>query len=72
MFHDRSKHIEMSYHFIRDLVQRGAMKLQYIRADEQITDILTKPLSASKFVYFRDKLGMVENGSLAERECCFF
>ena len=69
VFHDRSKHIEMKYHFIRDLVERGALKLQYIRTDEQIVDILTKPLSASKFVYFRDKLGMAENASLAEREC---
>ena len=58
VFHDRSKHIEMRYHFIRDPVQRGALKLQYIRTDEQIVDILTKPLSASKFVYFRDKIGM--------------
>ena len=45
------------------------MKLQYIRTDEQIVDILTKPLSASKFVYFSDKLRMAENASLAEREC---
>ena len=69
VFHDRLKHIEMRYHFIREIVQRGALKLQYIRMDEQIADILTKPLSASKFVYFRDKLGMAENTSLAEREC---
>ena len=69
VFHDRLKHIEMRYHFIRDLVQRGALKFQYIRTDEQIANILTKPLLASKFVYFRDKLGMVENASLAEREC---
>ena len=69
MFHDRSKHIEMRYHFIRDLVQRGALKLQYIRIDEQIADILTKPLTVLKFVYFRDKLGIAENYSLAEREC---
>ena len=68
MFHDRSKHIEMRYHFIRDLVQRDAQKLQYIRTNENIADILTKPLSTSKFVYFRDKLGMAENASLAERE----
>ena len=59
----------MKYHFIRDLVQRGTLKLQYFRTDEQIIDILTKPLTTSKFVYFRDKLGMAENASLAEREC---
>ena len=69
LFHDRSKHIKMMYHFIRDLVQRGALKLQYIRTDEHIVDILTKPLTTSKFVYFHDKLGMVDNASLAEREC---
>ena len=69
VFHDRSKHIDMRYHFIRDLVQRGALKLQYIHTDEQIVDILTKPLTASKFMYFRDKLGMAENASLTEREC---
>ena len=59
----------MRCHFIRDLVQRGALKLQYIRTDEQIADILTKPLTTSKFVYLCDKLGMAENASLAEREC---
>ena len=69
MFHDLSNHIEMRYHFIRDLVQIGALKLQYIRTDEQIADIFTKPFTASKFMYFRDKLGMAYNSSLTEREC---
>jgi hypothetical protein len=69
VFHDRSKHIEIIYHFIRDRVQKGVVKLQYISTDEQIADILTKPLVKGKFVYFRDKLGVVENTSLAKREC---
>ena len=69
MFHDRSKDIEMKYHFIKDLVQRGTLKLQHIHTDEQIVDILTKPLTTTKFVYFRDKLGITKNTSLAEREC---
>ena len=69
MFHYRSKHMEMRYHYLRDMVQKGAIRLQYISTDEQITDALTKPLSATKFAYFRDKLGMAENASLAEREC---
>ena len=30
MFHDRSKHIEIKYHYIRDMVQRGAVRLQYV------------------------------------------
>jgi hypothetical protein len=59
VFHDRSKHIEIHYHFIRDMVQRGALKLQYISTDEQVADVLTKPLFRVKFEHFRDKLGIV-------------
>ena len=51
------------------MVQKGAIKLQYIRTEEQIADILTKPLSYGKFVHFQDKLGVTENVSLVEREC---
>jgi hypothetical protein len=58
VFHDMSKHIEIRYHFIRDMVQRGALKLQYISMDEQVDDVLTKPLSRVKFEHFRDKLGI--------------
>jgi hypothetical protein len=59
VFQDGSKHIEIRYHFIRDMVQRGVLKLQYISTDEQIADALTKPLSRVKFEHFRDKLGIV-------------
>jgi len=61
--HEKSKHINIKYHYIRDMVQKGAVKLQYISTDEQTSDILTKPLSKVKFEYFRDKLGVVENVS---------
>jgi hypothetical protein len=59
VFHDRSKHIEIRYYFIRKMVQRGALKLQYISTNEQVADVLTKPLSCVKFEHFRDKLGIV-------------
>ena len=52
VFHNRSKHIEICYHFIHDMVQRGALKLQYISTDEQVVDVLTKPLSHVKFEHF--------------------
>jgi hypothetical protein len=47
------------YHYIRDMVQRGAIKLQYVSMDEQVVDVLTKPLSRVKFEHFRDNLGVV-------------
>jgi hypothetical protein len=34
VFDDRSKHIEIRYHFIRDMIQKGAVKLQYIPTDQ--------------------------------------
>ena len=52
VFHDKSNHIEIHYHFIHDMVQREALKLQYISTDEQVVDVLTKPLSHVKFEHF--------------------
>jgi hypothetical protein len=69
VFHDRSKHIEIRYHFTHDYVQRGAVELQYISTEEQVVDILTKALNMGKFVFFRDKLGVVSNTFLDMREC---
>ena len=69
VFHDRSKHIEIRYHFIRDYVETGAVMLQYISTNKQVADILTKSLGRRKFVFFRDKLGVVQNTFLNKREC---
>ena len=69
VFHDKSKHIEIKYHYIRDMVQRKVVHVQYLPTHEQIADIFTKPLAETKFEYFRERLGLVENVSLAEREC---
>jgi hypothetical protein len=63
VFYDRSKHIEMRYHYVRNMVQKNILSIQYISTTKQTADILTKSLSLTKFVYFRDKLGV------AEREC---
>ena len=39
VFHDRSKHIEIKYHYIRDMVQRGAVKLLYGPTEEKVVDV---------------------------------
>lgn len=49
MFHDKSKHIEIKYHYKWDMVQREAVRLQHIVNDDQIDDIHTKPLLKGKF-----------------------
>ena len=58
--YDRSKHIERKYHYVKDIVQ-------YVLSSRHVTNVLTKP--PSKSGYFRDKLSVVENASLAEKEC---
>ena len=69
VFHDRSKHIEIRYHFIRDWVQRGAVRLVYVSTDDQVADILTKSLPKGKHVRFRGMMGVVANTFLDKREC---
>jgi hypothetical protein len=51
------------------MVQWKAVLVQYLPTDEQIADVLTKPLAKSKFEYFCDELGVIENTPLVKREC---
>ena len=60
VFHERSKHIDIRYHFIQDMVQRGVVRLNHTRTSEQVADILTKPLGKVNFLNFRENLGIVE------------
>jgi len=68
MAHDKTKNIEIKYHYICDMVHKGEVRLRYISTDEQITDILIKPRSRVKFVYFRHKLSLVEKSFISERD----
>ena len=61
VFHDRSTHIDIQCHFIKDCVQRGVVQLQYTPIGEQVAYILTKALGKKKYVYFREKMGMMKN-----------
>ena len=50
------------------MVEKGVVELQYVATDEQVTDVLTKPLSKETFKYLRDKLGVVQKGFPCKRE----
>ena len=68
VFHDKSKHIEIKYQYIQDMVEKGVVKLQYVAIDKQTADVLTKPLSRTKFEYFRDRLGVVQKDIPCNRD----
>lgn len=58
VFHSRTKHIEMNYHFVREKVVVGSVITRYIPSPLQVADILTKPLSKTPFKALRSKLGV--------------
>ena len=55
VMHRSSKHIEIRYHFVRERVQDGSLKLVYIPSSENIADVLTKSTRKHTFTYLRDK-----------------
>jgi hypothetical protein len=69
VFHDRSKHTEIKYHYIIDMLQRKAVHVHYLPIHEKIINIFTKSLANTKFEYFHERPSLVKITSLAEREC---
>ena len=53
MFHEKLKHIEIKFHYIKDMVQRGEVKLQYVATRENMVNVLRNSLARVKFKYFR-------------------
>jgi hypothetical protein len=58
--HERSKHIDISYHHIRDLEERKKIKISYIPTTRMVADGFTKPLERVAFDRFKDMLGLVD------------
>lgn len=56
--HKRTKHIDLRYHFVKDLVQKGFMNVKYLPTGEMMADVLTKSLSAVKHQKFVKKLNL--------------
>ena len=56
--HGSSKHINVRFHFLRELTHDGIVKLWHCRTQEQIADIMTKPLKVDVFLKLRDMLGV--------------
>ncbi|GKV28744.1 hypothetical protein SLEP1_g37756 [Rubroshorea leprosula] len=58
VLHGRCKHMDVKFHFLRDLTNEGVIDLVYCRSEDQIADIFTKPLKLSAFRRQRELLGV--------------
>jgi hypothetical protein len=56
--HQRSKHIEVRYYFVRERQEAGDIDIQYIPTDQQLADCLTKPLPNPRFSILREMMGV--------------
>ena len=59
IFHARTKHIEINYHFVREKVVNNDISTRYIATVDQVADIFTKPLGRARYLLLRDKLHVV-------------
>jgi hypothetical protein len=58
IYHARTKHIEIDYHFVRDMVAKKLLKVCFVSGKDQLADILMKPLVAARFIMFRFNLNV--------------
>ncbi|GKF13039.1 hypothetical protein Tco_0050965 [Tanacetum coccineum] len=60
VLHSRIKHIEIQHHFLRDNVQKGNISIEKVSSEDNIADILTKPLKREPFNLLRLGLGLMD------------
>jgi hypothetical protein len=59
--HNRTKHIDIQYHFLRDHQQKGDIEIAYVNTHNQIADIFTKPLDEKTISKLRNKLNILDS-----------
>ena len=65
VFHERTKHIEVDSHFIREKIASGCMTTSFVISNDQLVDIFTKSLRGPKIKYICDKFGAFDLYALA-------
>lgn len=58
VFHSRMKHLALDYHFIRNQVQAGILRVSHVSTRDQLADTLTKPLARQQFQHATSMIGV--------------
>ena len=58
--HSRMKHIQIDLHFVRDLVQKNSLTVRHVHKNDQLADLLTKPLSKQRTDFLKHKIGLTD------------
>ncbi|KAJ0732045.1 putative RNA-directed DNA polymerase [Helianthus annuus] len=64
VFHLRMKHLALDFHFVREKVQDGTIRVTHISGDDQLADALTKPLLRQRFQLLTTKIGLLSRLSI--------
>ena len=62
--HSRTKHIDIHHHFLRDHEVKRDISLEGVSSEEQLADIITKPLDKSTFVRLRNELNVLDAANI--------
>ena len=62
VFHVRTKHIEIDFHFVREKVALGALDVRFISTGDQLADVFTKPATQLTLRRFSSILNLVHDG----------
>ena len=67
--HDRTKHVEVDRHFIKEKLEEGVLSLPFVRSEEQLADMLTKAIPAKEFMMILSTLSFGDPTTQLEGEC---
>ena len=60
VYHARTKHIDVRYHFVREIIEEGEVLVQKIKTDDNLADMLTKVVTTIKFNHCLDLINIAK------------
>jgi len=58
-YHRRTKHIDVRFRFLREVVENGSLQLEYVSTDDKVSDALTKALFGQRFEHLRSLMELI-------------